>query len=46
MRTFLRAELVSLDPNSSWRHSDFVKDYSRPELEEIAVYLRWAASGK
>jgi mono/diheme cytochrome c family protein len=46
MRTLLSSEVASLDPNSSWRHSDFVKDYSRPELEEIVVYLRWAASGK
>ena len=46
MRTLLRADVGSLDPNSPWRHSDFVKDYSRPELEEIVVYLRWAASGK
>jgi mono/diheme cytochrome c family protein len=46
MRTLLSAEVVSLAPNSSWRHSDFVKDFSRPELEEIVVYLRWAASSK
>ena len=46
MRTLLRAEVVSLDPQASWRHSDFVKDYSGAELEEIAVYLRWASSGK
>jgi len=46
MRTLLGAEVVSLVPNASWRHSDFVKDYSRPELDEIVVYLRWAASGK
>jgi mono/diheme cytochrome c family protein len=46
MRTLLRAEIISLGPNSSWRHSNFVKDYSRAELEEIVVYLRWAASGK
>jgi mono/diheme cytochrome c family protein len=46
MRTMLGPEIVSLAPNSSWRHSDFVKDYSKSELEEIVVYLRWAASGK
>ena len=46
MRTLLGSEIVSLVPNSSWRHSDFVKDYSRSELEEIVVYLRWAAPGK
>jgi mono/diheme cytochrome c family protein len=46
MRTLLRAEVVSLDPQASWRHSDFVKDYSGAELEEIVVYLRWTASGK
>ena len=44
LRTLLGVEVVSLLPNASWRHSDFVKDYSRPELEEIVVYLRWAAS--
>jgi mono/diheme cytochrome c family protein len=46
MRTLLGAEVISVVPNSSWRHGDFVKDYSRPELEEIVVYLRWAASSK
>ena len=46
MRTLLRADVVSLGQDSTWRHNDFVKDYSRPELEEIVVYLRWAASGK
>jgi mono/diheme cytochrome c family protein len=46
LRTLLGVEVLSLVPNTSWRHSDLVKDYSRSELEEIVVYLRWAASGK
>jgi len=46
MRTLSAAEVVSLVPNASWRHSNFVKDYSRSELEEIVVYLRWAAAGR
>jgi mono/diheme cytochrome c family protein len=46
MRTLLASEIVSLVPNASWRHGDFVKDYAPPELDEMVVYLRWAASGK
>jgi len=46
MRTLLSPEVLSLVPNASWRHSDFVKDYSPPELDEVVVYLRWVASGK
>jgi len=46
LRTFARSEVVSLVPTSTWRHSDFVKDYSRSELDAIVVYLRWAATGK
>lgn len=46
LRTIFRPELMSLDPNPNWRHADFVKDYSRPELDDIVVYLQWAAPGK
>lgn len=46
LRTFIRLEVVSLVPTPSWRHSDFVKDYSRAELDAIVVYLRWAATGQ
>jgi mono/diheme cytochrome c family protein len=46
LRTFAREEVASLSENPSWRHSDFVKDYSQAELEDIAVYLRWATEGK
>jgi mono/diheme cytochrome c family protein len=46
LRTFLGLEVASTVPSSSWRHSDFVRDYSRAELEAIAAYLRWAATGK
>jgi len=44
LRSLLSKDVVSLVPNASWRHMDFVKDYSRSELEEIVVYLRWAAA--
>ena len=46
LRTFASSEVGSLVPTSTWRHSDFVRDYSRSELEAIVVYLRWAATGK
>ena len=46
LRTFAREDIVSLRENLSWRHSDFVKDYSQAELEDIGVYLRWATEGK
>lgn len=46
LRTFLRSEVASLAPNPSWRHSDFTKDYTRTDLEAIAVYLRWVATGR
>src|SRR5713226_10033630 len=29
LRTFAREDIVSLSENPSWRHSDFVKDYSQ-----------------
>jgi len=46
LRSFAKTQLVSLTPNANWRHSDFTKDFSEPELEEIVAYLRWAASGR
>ena len=46
LRTFVPSEVAALVPTSAWRHSDFVRDYSCPELEAIVVYLRWAAAGK
>ena len=46
LRSLVRSEVASMLPDPSWRHSDFVKDYSRSELEAIVVYLRWAAAGK
>jgi len=46
LRTFARREVVLLAQNSNWRHEDFVKDYSAAELEDIVVYLRWAATGQ
>ncbi|MCU1273697.1 MAG: hypothetical protein JWO48_1128 [Bryobacterales bacterium] len=46
LRTFAREDIVSLKENLSWKHNDFVKDYSQAELEDIAVYLRWATEGK
>ena len=46
LRTFAREDIVSLKENLSWRHNDFVKDYSQAELEDIGVYLRWATEGK
>ncbi len=46
LRTFASSEVASLVPNPSWRHGDFIKNYSRTELEAIVVYLRWAAAGR
>jgi len=46
LRTFASAEVTALVPTPSWRHSDFVKDYSRAELEAIVVYLRWSAAAR
>jgi mono/diheme cytochrome c family protein len=46
LRTLDRSEVLSLAPSTTWRHDDFVKDYSRSDLESILVYLRWAAAGK
>jgi len=46
LRSFARSEVTSLVPTPAWRHIDFVRDYSRTELEAIVVYLRWAATGK
>ncbi len=42
LRTLARREIVSLAQNPAWRHDDFVKDYSPPELEDVIAYLRWA----
>lgn len=46
LRTLTREDIVSLKENVSWRHNDFVKDYSQAELQDIGVYLRWATEGK
>jgi mono/diheme cytochrome c family protein len=46
LRTFARPQVVSLTPNAPWRHRDFVKDYSRADLEDVVAYLRWAATGQ
>jgi mono/diheme cytochrome c family protein len=46
LRTFARRAVVSLAQNVAWRHEDFVNDYSAAELEDIVVYLRWAATGR
>jgi mono/diheme cytochrome c family protein len=46
LRTFTRAQVVSLVEDAAWRHSDVVKDYSTAELEDIAAYVRWAATGR
>jgi len=46
LRTLARSEVASLSENSSWRHEDFVGSYKPAELEDIAIYLRWAATGK
>lgn len=46
LRTFLRSDVISMTPNPSWRHSDFVKAYSGSELEQVVTYLRWAGSVK
>ena len=45
-RTFARRDVVSLTQNAAWRHEDFVHDYSAAELEDVVVYLRWAATGR
>jgi mono/diheme cytochrome c family protein len=45
-RTFARRDIVSLTQNAAWRHEDFVHDYSAAELEDVVVYLRWAATGR
>jgi mono/diheme cytochrome c family protein len=42
LRTFARPEIVSLTQEASWRHENFVKDYSPAELEDVIAYLRWA----
>jgi mono/diheme cytochrome c family protein len=46
LRTLARRDVVSLVENPAWHHLDFVKDYSAAELEDTAVYLRWAATGQ
>jgi len=45
LRTFARQQILSLAQNDAWRHADFVKDYSRADLEDVVAYLRWAATG-
>jgi len=46
LRTFARSEVASMAKNPAWRHAGFVKDYSTSEFEDLAAYLRWAASGQ
>jgi len=46
LRTLARRDVASLGQNTGWRHEDFVRDYSAAELEDIVVYLRWAATGQ
>ncbi|HUJ21791.1 MAG TPA: c-type cytochrome [Bryobacteraceae bacterium] len=46
LRSFAREDVASLAPNPTWRHADFVEDYSLAEIEGIAQYLLWAAKTK
>jgi mono/diheme cytochrome c family protein len=46
LRTFARAQVTSLRANPAWAHRDVAKIYTAAELGDIAVYLRWAATGK
>jgi mono/diheme cytochrome c family protein len=46
LRSLERSEVASLVQNPSWRHEDFVKDYSSAELEDVVAYLRWAITKK
>ena len=46
LRTLARRDFVSLTQSASWHHEDFVHDYSAADLEDIVVYLRWAATGQ
>ena len=45
LRTLAKSQVVALSQTPAWRHADFSKDYSGAELEDIAAYLRWAATG-
>jgi len=45
LRTFARSQVTSLAQNSAWRHDDVIRNYSAAELEDIAAYLLWAATG-
>jgi mono/diheme cytochrome c family protein len=45
LRALARSEVASLSENTGWRHSDFVKSYAPTELDDIVIYLRWAATG-
>ncbi len=46
LRTFDGAQVTSLRANPAWAHRDVAKIYSAAELGDVAVYLRWAATGK
>jgi mono/diheme cytochrome c family protein len=46
LRTFDRAEIVSLTEYPGWRHADFTRSYSSTELTDVIAYLGWAATGK
>ena len=46
LRTFNRAQVTSLRENPAWAHREVAKGYSTAEVGDIAVYLRWAATGK
>jgi mono/diheme cytochrome c family protein len=46
LRTLARPDVVSLAENDGWPHETFAKDYTRPELEDVIAYLRWAATAQ
>jgi mono/diheme cytochrome c family protein len=46
LRTFAQPQVVSLAQNPAWRHEDVSRNYSAADLEDIAAYLRWAATGR
>jgi mono/diheme cytochrome c family protein len=46
LRTLQRSEIASLTEYPGWRHNDFLKSYTRAELNEIIAYVRWAATGR
>jgi mono/diheme cytochrome c family protein len=45
VRTFEPADIASLDPDRSWNHEPYIRQYTPEQLADLVAYVRWAVAG-